>query len=290
MRQTTIVTISQQLFQFVEKSQLRTHSNRALTFSRLDDLALACANGRESAAIAWLEGAQFSHLGPIVEYYIHQNSLTNLPSLMRFSESPITRELKHLCDARRYSLALQPKSVEIRVISLGEFERSEPEWIAFQQRFKKACEAAGFSTRIAAGITGAFGEMVDNALIHSQDCSPIVGYQWRDGLATYCVADSGIGVLSSLKECPEFCSLDNYGDALRSAVQDGISRFGRQRGRGLGFKQVLKSLAGLSGNLRFRSGDFSLELEGQNLTYLTAKLSQRAPLQGFVASVTCVSR
>jgi hypothetical protein len=132
--------------------------------------------------------------------------------------------------------------------------------------------------------------MVDNTIIHSQDAAgAIAGYQWSDGSTTYCVADAGIGVLQSLRQSPEYQQLDDYGTALQTAVQDGASRFGSDRGRGLGFKQVLRSLAGIGGQLRFRSGDFSLELEGQNLTYLAAASSQRAFLQGFFVSVTCAS-
>jgi hypothetical protein len=162
--------------------------------------------------------------------------------------------------------------------------------MAFQQRFKLACEAAGFAKRLAAGIAGAFVEMVENAVIHSrQAVSGIAGYQWCDNSATYCVGDSGIGVLESLRECPEYEHFRDYGTALKAAVREGASRFGSGQGHGQGFKQVLRSLAGLSGALRFRSGDFSLELNGQNLTYVTTNLSQKAFLQGFVVSVTCSS-
>lgn len=260
-----------------------------LTFSLLDDLLLAHSAGRATIAATGLRRAQLSDLGPAIEYCIQQLSNgSSLPPLSTIPLSSLSKEIIASLNGRRDSLSLQPKIVEIRPIPRDSSEIITPAWIAFQQRLKLASEAAGFASRVSAGIAGAFWEMVDNAMIHGEASETrLAGYQWDEKTIAYCVADDGIGVLESLKKCHDYTSLEDYGSALRTAVQDGASRFGHQTGRGLGFSQVLKSLAGIGGTLRFRSGDFSLELDGTNLTFIEATLSQRSYLKGFVVSVTC---
>src|SRR5207248_1741871 len=79
-------------------------------------------------------------------------------------------------------------------------------WKLFTIRFARAAEHfAGLKRDVAVGLRGALCEMTENAVIHAQTDIPIlIGYRAWAGVAQFCVADSGIGVLRSLKSCPGF--------------------------------------------------------------------------------------
>jgi hypothetical protein len=74
----------------------------------------------------------------------------------------------------------------------------------FLRRLQDAAVQAGFTPQVAKGLTGAFLEMTDNVLIHSQNAgSGIAGYRWSRDCFEYVVADAGIGVLASLRTCSD---------------------------------------------------------------------------------------
>jgi hypothetical protein len=56
--------------------------------------------------------------------------------------------------------------------------------------------------------------------------------QLRQTLSEFVVADRGIGVLSSLKQNPEYADLSDAGAALQLAITDGVSRFPSETGHG----------------------------------------------------------
>ncbi|MFY9571740.1 MAG: hypothetical protein WAV20_10110 [Blastocatellia bacterium] len=78
----------------------------------------------------------------------------------------------------------------------------------------------------------------------------------------YVVADSGIGVLRSLRKNPHYAYLSEHAQALHTALQDGESRYGHNVGRGLGFRDLVKNIANRNSFLRFRSGDQGLMIDG----------------------------
>jgi hypothetical protein len=161
-------------------------------------------------------------------------------------------------------------------------------WVQFGLAMQFGAVCAGFSRNVAAQLVGAIGEMQDNVYQHSQ--SPrtgIIAFRSRSGCFEFVVCDSGIGVLKSLTSCPDFRHVTDHGEALRLALSDGVSRHGRQSGRGLGYRPLFTGLANLRGALRFRSGDYALTIEGENPGILPSKLGQKPRLQGFFASVTC---
>ena len=65
----------------------------------------------------------------------------------------------------------------------------------------------------------------------------LVVYAATDGAFEIVVADAGIGVLASIKTSPEYVCLQDAGAALKVAVEDGNSRFGRASGNGFGIGQ-----------------------------------------------------
>jgi hypothetical protein len=202
----------------------------------------------------------------------------------------VTELLKAAANNRTtVSSNLQPLSVEFTVFPRANAPLVDPVWVGFRKRFEGAAVAAGFQKRLAQGMTAAFGEMADNVIQHSEDVvSGIAGYRWTREEFEYVVADSGIGVLASLRTCPDYSDIADDGRALSTALTPGESRHGKGSGHGTGFKQVFTSLMNHFGKLRFRSGDFSASLDGQSPGLETAQLAQCPPYyQGFLVSVLC---
>jgi hypothetical protein len=167
-------------------------------------------------------------------------------------------------------------------------QEDELAWVEFGVATQYAAVVAGFSRDVAAQLVGAIGEMQSNIYEHSQASrTGIVAFQATRGAFEFVVCDRGIGVLNSLKACPNYADLTDYGQALRLTLSEGISRYGPQSGRGLGFRPLFTGLANLNGALRFRSGDYALTIEGQNPGVIPAKLWQKPMIEGFFASVVC---
>jgi hypothetical protein len=166
--------------------------------------------------------------------------------------------------------------------------QNETSWVEFGVAAQYSAIRAGFSRDVAAQLVGALGEMQSNIYEHSQASDTgIVAFRATPGVFEFVVSDSGTGVLKSLKSCPAYVDLTSYGQALKLALTDGVSRHGPQSGRGLGFRPLFRGLSNLNGALRFRSGDYALTIDGQNPGAIPVKLWQKAMLQGFFASVIC---
>jgi hypothetical protein len=111
----------------------------------------------------------------------------------------------------------------------------------------------GFPIDLARGLTGAVVEMVDNIWLHSETTqSGLLAYQVRRRKFAFSVADTGIGVLASLKKNPRYEQLSSSMEAIRWAIRPGVSRFDDG---GLGFSNLVRALSDLWGNARIRSGE-----------------------------------
>ena len=127
--------------------------------------------------------------------------------------------------------------------------------------------------------------MTSNIVDHSQRADTgLVGYRWSSTEFEYVVADSGIGVLSSLRKNSDYSNLADSGQALEIAIQEGESRHGRNVGHGGGFRHLLNNIANRNSYLRFRSGDHNLVIDGTRIP-VTWKIQRCQPLEGFVISV-----
>jgi hypothetical protein len=137
-------------------------------------------------------------------------------------------------------------------------------------------------------LEAAMAEMEGN--IHDHAEAPETGslaFRAAPGVFEFVVADRGIGVLDSLRTCPEFQGLQDHGKALEAALTDGTSRHGSRSGHGHGFHDMFTGLMNLQGTLRFRSGDHALIMDGTSPTLATAQLRQKPKIDGFFASVRC---
>jgi hypothetical protein len=162
-------------------------------------------------------------------------------------------------------------------------------WVGFALAAQKAATAAGFHRLIAAQFAAALGEMVSNVHEHSgAPTSGIAAFMAQGDAFEFAVADSGIGVLESLRSCADYAGLADDGKALRLALTDGVSRFGAQSGRGAGFRPIFVGLANLGGALRFRSGDHALVIHGRKIGEMSTVTAQKVSLSGFLASVSCL--
>lgn len=163
------------------------------------------------------------------------------------------------------------------------------EWTLWFSRADQAAQIAGFSNMTAAMIMGAFGELQDNVFRHSQaHDGALIAFAITDSGFELVVSDRGVGVLGSLRTHPDYTDLPDAGAALRLALTNGESRFGRDSGSGLGIGQIFRALAGQDGDLRFRSDDHVLEIRGHSPS-LTGELDLRhkADLAGLTVSVLC---
>lgn len=170
-----------------------------------------------------------------------------------------------------------------------EAERDADRHTLFGLRAQAAAEASGFGKRTAQGFVGAMFEIEDNIFEHSDAYSTgLVAFQGCKGAFTFVVGDTGLGVLDTLRETSRYRSLTDHGNAIRLALQDGVSRFSdTDPNRGRGFHNLFVGLASLRGQLRFVSGDHAQLIEGKEPTLASYRLIQKPAWTGFMASVTC---
>jgi hypothetical protein len=141
---------------------------------------------------------------------------------------------------------------------------------------------------VAQSFAAAIREMESNIHEHSQQpMTGLLAFQARNATFEFVVADAGVGVLATLRQAPELQKLIDPGRALQLALQEGTSRFGRAAHRGMGFRDLFVGLASLNANLRFRSGDHALTIDGPRPALKVAQLAQKPFFQGFLASVNC---
>jgi len=158
---------------------------------------------------------------------------------------------------------------------------------SFKMDAHMAAKNAGFGSQ-AGYLVAALGEIIGNAIDHSQfPTSAVALFSSGRGEFEFVVADQGIGVLESLTQNPELSSLSDYGEALEAMTEAGVSRFARSTGHGNGFRPIFEKLADMTGELRFRSGDYALTLDGRFGDKIARQIVQKPKMQGFLAAVTC---
>jgi anti-sigma regulatory factor (Ser/Thr protein kinase) len=141
-----------------------------------------------------------------------------------------------------------------------------------------------FPQNLAGALTGGVAEMVDNAWLHREKAdAPLLAYQVRKKQFAFSVADTGIGILESLKQNPKYDWLRSSMEAIQLAIRPGVSRWDNG---GMGFTSMLKAMADLWGNARIRTGQAALIVDGtqevrsNNFIYLPE-------LPGLHVSVRC---
>lgn len=181
---------------------------------------------------------------------------------------------------------IEPQPVEFMVVANSQ-ELEANDWGIFEARFNRSAYSVDFTRSQADKLQGALFEMVENALIHAASPIPVlVGYRVLRGIAQFSVVDVGIGVLASLKSCPDYQHIQLHKDAIREALRDGTSCQGYGQG-GLGFREVFKALTAEWGQLRFRSGEGCVMMDGTNCDADKGKEHFPPFLPGFQVTITC---
>jgi hypothetical protein len=259
---------------------------RPFTFSELDGLAFAAERGLLNAQCQTFAAAD---IGPIFELgLLAKSGLLQWPGDSGWLQLNGTGSIISALTRRKH-LWVCPNTRAMGLYrAYATPQHDETSWVEFGVAAQYCASEAGFSRDMGAQLVGAIGEMQSNIYEHSKaSATGIVAFRGTPGAFEFVVADRGIGVLESLKGCTDYAVLTSHGQALQLALTEGISRYGPQSGRGLGFRPLFRGLSNLNGSLRFRSGDSALTIEGRNPDVIPAKLWQKPMLQGFFASVIC---
>jgi hypothetical protein len=253
----------------------------------LDELAVAPI-AAVNATLVELGNIFANRVGPIVEYELfRRHNRPELPPLHAYCDSPIVQYIAKLLDgqsSQHANLSLQSTVADTVGIppSLG----ADAAWTAFVKRAEATARAVGFTDSVSAGLAGAIRELADNVIQHSEaSASGIAAFARVADRFEYVVADSGIGMLASLRRAPEFRSLRDDLEALPLAVTPGVSRHGRSVGYGYGYRAVFLPLRAAYGSVRLRSGRAVLQMAGAGPRPVQGRCSQRPYHQGVAVSV-----
>lgn len=255
-----------------------------LDFGAVDDLAFAAERGRLDVA-ALRDMFVADQLGPLVE----------LSHLTRAGRLPPDLAAKGVDWSSHRELGLAFKSGAKRCragTNAGLLRTStsgdESDWIAFAIEAKRAALGAGLSNDWASQMVGALGELRSNIVEHSNAAeSGLVVFSGLPGRFEFVASDSGVGLLATLREAVEYRALSDHGEALRLALTEGTSRYGRHQGRGYGFKPLFTGLANRKASLRFRTGNASLVVNGTTPALVRSQTGLKSWIDGFFVSVSC---
>lgn len=162
-------------------------------------------------------------------------------------------------------------------------------WIRFLTMFGHAALMSGLSKTLASQLAGVVKEMEDNVHAHSErPSSGLIAFVAHPSMFEFIVVDRGVGVMNSLRRAPKFAGLADHGKALQLAVSDGNSRFGVGVGRGYGFSDLTVGIANSNALIRFRTGDYLLELDGRGSGDIIPRCVQRAIGIGFLIAVQVI--
>ena len=262
-----------------------------LTFDYLDDVLLAASRKRLDFAF-YLANAAIARIGPLAELLVQHRS--NPCGFDAVPASAVVTALRAALDpsapegGNHVSVEQEPCRAGFVTTRRDPRADDESEWMSFCLRAQQAAEFAGMQKSTARGLIGALREIESNIHEHSgRSGDGVVGYRATEMDFEFVIADSGVGALAALRRNPKYANLDDAGRALELALTDGVSSYGEDSGRGYGFRDLFIGLANLSGELRFRSGDHALTMDGTGPSLPSRRLVQKPELQGFVASIVC---
>jgi anti-sigma regulatory factor (Ser/Thr protein kinase) len=259
-----------------------------LTFEIVDDLVGAHARGRLSRTPQARYAAR--HICPLIELMMEDSDGRAGPLLQSEWLDAITQRDLRIALASRQNVWLDVGRHRgfMRTVFDPRVEADDVHRNRFLFAARSAAEVVGLPKTVAQSLAAALREMESNIHEHSEAAtSGILAFQARPGSFEFVVADSGTGVLATLRQAEEFADLTDHGRAMHLALQENVSRYGRDSGHGNGFRDLFLGLAHLNADLRFRSGDHALLISGPQPELKTAHLAQKSPFKGFLAAVRC---
>ena len=263
-----------------------TAAHKQLLFSDVDGLAFAALRGRLDKALL-RPTYETRQLGPLLEL-LHLSAGGQLPHLKSWLSLTDTGPLVAALEQGKKVWVSQADR-RVGFIRATRNSHSSTRLTSFLMKAKRAGrEISGLPQSVSGQLVAAMEELENN--IHEHAEAPetgIIAYQAEPSVFEFVVADHGIGILHSLRQCPAYAALRDDGRALLAALRDGVSRHGSGINHGYGFRQIFTGLVNLRGELRFRSGDHAVTMDGIKPEVATAKTAQKTPIDGFFASVRC---
>lgn len=264
-----------------------TATPNRLLFRDVDELAFAAARGKLDGVNPQAFHAP-DQIGPLMEL-LHLSAVGKHPHLRSWltgsSMTPLVAALGQQARASWVS-PRHPGLGYIRVIYGGDASGRLADFLMKAKRAGR--EVSGLSAAVSGQLVAAMRELENN--IHEHSGAPrtgVLAYKAEPGDFEFVVADHGMGMLRSLRQSDSYADLSDEGKALEAGLTDGVSRYGANIRRGYGFRPIFIGLANLYGELRFRSGDHALMMDGTNPGLATARISQKVPMEGFLVSVRC---
>jgi hypothetical protein len=259
-----------------------------LTFEVVDDLVAAHTRGRLSQT----PQARYAprHICPLIELMMEDSDGRTGPLLQSEWLDAITQRDLRTALASKQNIWMDERRRRgfIRTLFDPRVETDDVHRNRFFIAARSAAETAGLPMTVAQSLAAALREMESNIHEHSDAAaSGILAFQARPGSFEFVAADSGAGILATLREADEFADLTDHGRAIHLALQEDVSRYGRRSGHGNGFRDLFLGLAHLNADLRFRSGDHALLISGPQPELKTAHLAQKSSFKGFLAAVRC---
>lgn len=264
-----------------------TAAHKQLLFSDLDGLAFAAARGKLDHSSLPTPYAP-RQLGPLLEF-LQLSAGGRMPHPENWLALNNAAPLVNALEQEKESW-LSPKSQHAGFIkATRRGPDGDSRLTGFLMTAKRAGrDVSGLPATVSGQLVAAMVELENNIHEHAEaPDSGLVAYRAEPGMFEFAVADRGIGVLRSLRRSKAYAALPDDGKALEAALTDGVSRRGPNSGHGHGFRPIFIGLVSLYGELRFRSGDHAITMDGTNPKPATARISQKAPIDGFFASVKC---
>lgn len=260
-----------------------------LSFELLEDIM----DLEKDERLNYLKDKKVYRISPLVEF-AYQSFSDVESNLKTLSENTIINQFLSVSKSNYSTLpnltTLSPKEFEFIKTPETNSEINDAKWEAFLKRVENAGLRAGLEKILAASLAATLGEMVENIICHSETTETgIAGYRWTQNEFEYVVTDAGIGVMKSLQQHPDYQWIKDSSQALKTAIKNGETKFGKNTRHGTGFNLLL-NIAKRNGYLRFRSGNHSLILNGKNAEQI-GNISEEtfvcSDFKGFLTSFTC---
>ena len=266
-------------------------SCRDLTFEAVDELGIAFAEGlfTEDAALPHRFCAQ--EIGPLIELVqlVDAGIIPHAVVQDTIDTGALTEAVGQLRAGKPYWVS--GGSGQFGIMRLGDDygDDEETRRTGFGIKAKKAAESVPFAPALAGRLVGAVKELHSNIYEHSgHSRTGLVAFGVRDSMFEVVVTDRGVGALQSLRSNPKHADLRSEPEALRLALQPGISRLSDQGDlRGHGFDRMFTGLLNLNSTLRFRSGTGAVTIDGLSSSNPTPIVRERARIPGFLAAIAC---
>lgn len=261
---------------------------KPFTFETLDDLALALRDGLLASDGALPRPLSGMRLGPLIELHLLKRAMAWPRGVLDMIDESTFRDfMTALRSDHSIWISSSGRSGFLRLgDEFGDDE--ENRWTRFGLKADQAMRATGLPVGLSGQLVGATKELHSNVYEHSgKSRTGIVAFAMHDDMAEFIVADSGIGVLASLKSNPTHAGIEGDGEALRLALQPGVSRHANEPLRGHGFDLMFTGLLNRDSKLRFRSGAAAVTIDGLTAGNPVPLIRDRPAMQGFLIAVDC---